>query len=453
MLFDLKIIGSVLEELQEQKGVSKDEVLFAIEESLASAYKKQYGERGQIVRAKFNLDTGDVDFFRVKEVVSPDQIIPDDELEAMDKEQYLAAKEKGKIKFIDQRHILLENAKLVKAGVEAGEELSFELEKKTDFGRVAAQAAKQTIKQKIREAERGYIQKMFGDKEGTIVEGEVVRVETGTIFINLGNTEGIMPFFEQIKSEKYQTGDKILAYLVKAGEGRRGGVELLLSRTHPEFLKKLFEQEVPEIGEGLVEIVKVVREPGFRAKIAVKAFDEDLDPIGTFVGQGGSRVTTVSSELAGERIDIIEWSEDEKDFIAQSLSPASIMDIEIIENDEYKTARVYVLEDQFSLAIGRGGQNSRLAAKLTGMKIDIKVVDEEGNEVKKEDMKREEKKVIVVEEKVEVEEVKEDAIDEEVIENESQPEEKEKEDVKEVVKESESESEPEIKEEEKKEEK
>ncbi len=401
-MFDLKVINAVLEELQEQKGISKEEVLEAIEESLASAYKKQYGERGQIIRAKFNPDTGDVDFFRIKEVVSPEQIISEEDFEKLSKEEYLNLKEEGKTKFIEERHIFVENAKLVKAGVEAGDEITFELEKKTDFGRVAAMAAKQTIKQKIREAERGYIQKQFGDKEQTIVSGQVIRSEAGTIFVDLGKVEGVLPFFEQIKSERYKTGDRVQAYLVKAGEKGRGGVELLLSRTHPEFLKKLFEQEVPEIKEGLVEIKKVVREPGVRSKIAVVSHDEDLDPVGTFVGQSGARVSNITSELSGERIDIIEWSEEEDEFVAASLSPAEILDIEIVEDGEQKTAIVSVTEDQFSLAIGRGGQNSRLASKLTGMKIDIKKVGPDGEELVEE--KRETKNVLDEKEKEEGEE-------------------------------------------------
>ncbi len=305
-MFDLKTINAILEELQETKGISKEEVLDAISESLASAYKKEYGERGQIIRAKFNNETGDVDYYRVKEVVDPKDIISEEDMEKMSKEEYEKAKEEGKVRFIEPRHILLENARLIKTDAQPGDEIIFDLEPKGDFGRVAAMAAKQTIRQKIREAEKSYIQKEFGDREGEIVSGEVLRSEGGTVFVDLGKAEGVMPYSEQIKGEKYKTGDRIRAYLVKAGEGFRGSVELLLSRTHPEFLKKLFELEVPEIKEGLVEIKKVVREPGMRSKMAVVSNDPNLDPVGTFVGQSGSRVMTVSSELSGEKIDIIE---------------------------------------------------------------------------------------------------------------------------------------------------
>lgn len=383
-MFDLKTINAVLQELQDTKGISKDEILEAISESLAAAYKRQYGERGQIVRAKFNNETGAVDYFRVKEIIDKKDIIPEEELEKLSKDEYLVEKERGRVKFIEERHILVENAKMIKSDAEAGGEIILDLEKKGDFGRVAAMAAKQTIKFKIKEAERGYIKKEFGDKEGNIVVGEVLRAEGGIVFVDLGKAEGVLPYQEQIKSENYKTGDRIRAYLLKSEEGFRGSVELSLSRSHPEFLKKLFEMEVPEIKEGVVEIKRVVREPGNRSKIAVISHDEELDPVGTFVGQSGSRVMTVSSELAGEKIDIIEWSEYPEDFIAAALSPSEIVDIKIVKEKTEKErgeAEVFVIQDQFSLAIGRGGQNSRLASKLTGYKIDIKIVDEKGEVV------------------------------------------------------------------------
>jgi N utilization substance protein A len=435
-MFDLKTIHLVLEELQETRGVSKDEVLDAISESLASAYKKQYGERGQIIRAKFNNETGEVDYFRVKEVVTSENIISEEDADEMTKEQYLEAKEKGKTRFIEPRHIMVENAKMIKHDVVEGDEIIFDLESKGDFGRVAAMAAKQTIRQKIKEAETGYIKKEFGDKEGEIVSGEVLRSEGGMIFVDLGKAEGVLPYAEQIKSEKYKTGDRIKAYLIKAGEGYRGAVELSLSRTHPEFLKHLFELEVPEIKEELVEIKRVVREPGQRSKIAVISHDENIDPVGTFVGQSGSRVMAVSSELSGEKIDIIEWSDYPEDFIASSLSPAEIIDIKITKEKTEKDrgeVSVYVPEDQFSLAIGRGGQNSRLAAKLTGYKIDIKLVGPDGEEIEREERKP--KNAIVAEaapeEKESVKEGKEEVS--EVVPTEA-PEEN-KEEIKEVAEE------------------
>ena len=368
MLFDLKVISSVLEELQEKKGISKEEVIQAIESSIASAYKKEYCERGQNIQAKINLETGNVNFFRVKEVVLKEKIISEEDYQKLNKEEYLELKEKGYIRFNEQRHILIDNAKFIKKDAETGEELLFELENKTDFSRVAAQSAKQTIFQKIKEAEKKYIKKEFGDKEGNIVSGQVIRSESGVIFVDLGKAEGILLPSEQIKSERYKTGDKIRAYLVKTNEKKFGGVELLLSRTHPEFLRKLFEEEVPEIKEGFVEIKKIVREPGVRSKIAV-------------IGQSGSRVNVVSSELSGEKIDIIEWLEEIENFIVQSLSPAEILEVKIIKNEDEKKAIVFVSEDQYSLAIGRRGQNSRLASKITDIKIDIRKMGADGEEI------------------------------------------------------------------------
>ncbi len=386
-MFDLKVINSVLEELQESKGISKEEVIEAIESSLAAAYKKEYGERGQIIRAKFNNETGEVNYFRVKEVIDPQDILSEEEVEAMNKEDYLSAKENGKVKFIEARHILIDNAKLIKADAQPGDEIIFDLESKGDFSRLAAGAAKQVIKQKIREAEKNIIKKEFGGMEGEIVSGTVLRTDGGIIFVDLNNVEGVLPAREQIRSEKYKTGDKIRAYLVRAGDGYQGRVELLLSRTHPRFLQKLFEEEVPEIKEGLVEIKAIAREPGQRSKIAVIANDLDLDPVGTFVGQSGSRVMTITSELSGEKIDVIEWSENPAEFIEAALAPAEISDIKIIKEkteEERGEAEVLVDENQFSLAVGRGGQNSRLAVKLTGYKIDINQLDVEGNIIEKE---------------------------------------------------------------------
>ncbi len=381
MLFDLKVISSVLEELQEKKGISKEEVIEAIESSIASAYKKEYCERGQNIQAKINLETGNINFFRVKKVVLKEKIISEEDYQKLNKEEYLELKEKGYIRFNEQRHILIDNAKFIKKDAETGEELLFELENKTDFSRVAAQSAKQTIFQKIKEAEKKYIKKEFGDKEGNIVSGQVIRSESGVIFVDLGKAEGILLPSEQIKSERYKTGDKIRAYLVKTNEKKFGGVELLLSRTHPEFLRKLFEEEVPEIKEGFVEIKKIVREPGFRSKIAVISYDENLDAVGTFIGQSGSRVNVVSSELSGEKIDIIEWLEEIENFIVQSLSPAEILEVKIIKNEDEKKAIVFVSEDQYSLAIGRRGQNSRLASKITDIKIDIRKMGADGEEI------------------------------------------------------------------------
>ena len=373
-MLDLKAIKIFIDEVGAAKGLEEDDLFPAIEESMAAAYKKEYGDRGQVIRAKINRETGEVDFYRIKEVVSPDQIISDEENDNLSKEEYLKLKEnEGKTKFIDEKHIMLETAKLIKADVKPGDELVFDLERKDDFGRLAAMTAKQTIKRKLRDAEREHLQKEFGDLEGEIVYGKVLREDNGTYYIDLDKTEGILLYNEQIRGEKFKTGDNIKAYLLHNSENR-GGVELRLSRTHPEFLKKLFEIEVPEIREGLVEIKKVVREPGKRAKVSVESYTDTLDPVGTLVGHSGSRSAVVSAELNGEKIDVVEYFEDPAEFIKAALSPAEVLKIEINEDD--KKATVVVPQEQISLAIGHGGQNARLVAKLTGYKVDIKTEEE-----------------------------------------------------------------------------
>ncbi len=370
-MFDLKTINAVLSQLEEEKGLKKERILEAIEMSLASAYKKEFGKRGQIVKAIFDIDTGATEYSQIKTVVNKDDVVILEEGEVMP-EVELKEGEEAPIKYNEEQHIFLETAKMIKTGVEAGEEIVFPLETKTDFGRIAAQAAKQTIRQQMRSAEKDYLSEQFGDKIGEIVSGTVQRVERGNIYVEMEKAEGVIPFREQIKHEKYRTGDRIRAYLFDVEDGR-GGIMLKLSRTHPKFIEKLFEIEVPEIGNGIVEIKNVVREPGSRSKIAVLSHDEDIDPTGALIGQSGSRVTTVKSELSGENIDIIEWSEDIQQYIEDSLAPAKVVDSRI--DQEAHEATVDVSDDQFSLAIGRGGQNVRLAAKLTGFKIDINNVE------------------------------------------------------------------------------
>ena len=272
----------------------------------------------------------------------------------------------------------------MKGNAELGEEIIFPLETQEDFGRIAAQTAKQVIIQRIREAERESIVGEFGGKSGDIVSGIVQKIERGMVFVDFGRAVGILPAEEQIPGEFFRRGERLRAYLYNVDEGPRG-VTLRLSRTHPMFLKKLFEMEAPEIASGVVEIKSIAREPGSRSKIAVWSNDESVDPVGSCVGQKGVRVTTVMGELSGEKIDIIEWSADSSAFIAKSISPAKALDIQV--NEEEHKAFVEVADDQLSLAIGKGGQNVRLAAKLTGWRIDIKgvtaetVVSSDGEEV------------------------------------------------------------------------
>ncbi|HQU07778.1 MAG: hypothetical protein B7X04_02480 [Parcubacteria group bacterium 21-54-25] len=376
-MIDLKTINSVLGEF-EDRGITRSTMVDAIETAMATAYKKEYGKRGQIVRAILDLDTGTVSFEQVKTVVDDSTVrfpTADEEGTAShepllshthEHEETLAEGELPR--FDPEKHILLENAKLMKRDAIVGEELVFPLEPQDDFGRIAAQTAKQVIIQKIREAEKLSILDEFAHKKSEVVSGIVQRIERGALYVDLGRTTGVMPYEEQIPGERYRTGERIRAYLYAVDEGFRG-VYLRLSRSHPRFVVKLFEMEVPELAAGSIEIKAISREAGSRTKLAVASLDPHVDPVGSLVGQRGVRVSTVMGELGGERIDIIEWAEDPATYIKEALSPASAIDV-ALDSDDHR-ATVTVSEDQQSLAIGRGGQNVRLAAKLTGWNIDI----------------------------------------------------------------------------------
>ncbi len=351
-------------QLEEERKIPKDKIIEAIEQALAAAYKKDFGKKGQIIRCHFNLETGTTEFYQVKIVVDDSivRIIPEEE-------EYIPEEGDERVRFNEEHHIFLEDAKKIKTGADIEDEIIFSLENKDDFGRIAAQTAKQVIIQKIREAERSTIIDEYGDKEGEIISGYVQKIERGAIYVEFNRAVGQITFEEQIPGERWNRGDRIRAYLFSVEESARG-VNLRLSRTHPKFLELLFALEAPEIATNTVEIVSIAREPGSRSKIAVKSNDQHIDPVGSCVGQRGVRVNAVTSELSGEKIDIIPWAEDIKTFITNSLSPAKVTDISIDDN-EHK-ASIEVAEDQLSLAIGKGGQNVRLAAKLTGWRIDIK---------------------------------------------------------------------------------
>jgi len=371
-MFDLKIINSVLAQLEEERGIPKEKIIEAIEMALGTAYKKEYGKKGQIIKAKFNLDSGDVEFWQTKIVVDKDSVIMEGDEESETVPAEGAEGEIMKVRFNPEHHILLENAKLMKRGAKIDDEILFPLEKKDDFGRISAQTAKQVITQKIREAEKGIVLGEFGQKEGQIVSGTVERMERGTVYLDMGRAIGSLSYDEQIPGERFKQGERVRAYLFRVDETPRG-VFLKLSRSHPKFLEELFKAEVPEINAGTVEIKAIAREAGSRSKVAVVSVDDHVDPVGAMVGQRGVRVSTITSELGGEKIDIIEWSENPTVFIEEALSPAKIINIETTETPEGgKIAKVTVAEDQQSLAIGKGGQNVRLAAKLTGWKIDIR---------------------------------------------------------------------------------
>lgn len=359
-MLDLKTFKSALEQLEQDRKIPKEKILDAIEQAMAAAYKKDYGKKGQIIRAKFDLDTGKTNFYQVKIVVDESIAILEDEVpEEGDERVYFNA----------EHHIMLEDAKKMKKGVELNDEVIFPLEAKDDYGRIAAQTAKQVIIQKIREAERVSIIDEYGTKEGEIISGIVQKVERGNVYIDFNRATGILPAEEQIPGEFWERGRRLRAYLYSVEDTQRG-INLRLSRTHPKFIEKLFMMEAPEIQNGIVEIKSIAREAGARSKIAVHSNDEHIDAVGSCVGQKGTRVNTITQELGGEKIDIIPFSTDPKVYVTNSLSPAKVISIDIDE-EEHK-AIVEVAEDQLSLAIGKGGQNVRLAAKLTGWRIDIK---------------------------------------------------------------------------------
>lgn len=342
---------SAIEQICEEKGISKDVVMETIEMALIAAYKKDFGDKDQEVRVEVDPSTGDPRIFVTKEVVEE----------------------------VDNPHLEISvgDAQVIKSSAKAGETVEIEDVNK-EFGRVAAQTAKQVIIQRIREAEREVVYNEYQDKEDTIMNGSVQRVEHGNVFVDLGRTTGIMFASEQIHGERYYPGQRLKVYVVRV-ENTLKGPQIVVSRSHPNLIRRLFEMEVPEIAAGNVEIVNIAREAGARTKIAVKSNVDGVDPVGTFVGGRGTRVQAVMANIGEEKIDIIPFDEDIKHYITNALSPAK--NIIAVETDEVeKRAVVRVPEDQLSLAIGRSGQNVRLAAKLTDWNIDIDGADDAGIE-------------------------------------------------------------------------
>lgn len=387
---DFKAFTSAITQISEEKGLAQDKVLEIIEQALASAYKKEYGEKGQIVKAVLDLETGKTDFYRVLLAVDHTLVYMDedqiDEFGLTKAEEEIFLKKEGegeedqegkRVKFNIEKHILITEARKENKDIEIGDEIKTHLEQKEDFGRIAAQTAKQVILQKIREAEKENILNEFKDREGEIVPGIIQRIDGKNIYFDLGRGIGVLPREEQVRGEFYKEGQRLKMYLLKV-EITPKGPNIMLSRAYPKFISKLFELEVPEINGGQVEIKSIAREAGYRTKIAVESKAEGVDAIGAMVGQRGVRVAAVMSELGGEKIDIIEYSDDPAQFIINSLSPAKTSEVEIKPKN---TALAVVPEDQLSLAIGKDGQNVRLAAKLTGWRIDVRSENQGDEEV------------------------------------------------------------------------
>ncbi len=392
-----KEVLSAIKAICEEKHIPVESVLATIEQALAAAYRKDFGNKLQNLKVEFNPENMDIRVFDVKTVVE------DQELPAYDEDGNLLDEEGNIVPFDDHKPtstegeegsedeeqeerfnpktmIMISEAKEIKKDVELGEELVQELEVPGDFGRMAAQTAKQVIIQRLREAEREVVYNEYKDKEGTLINGTVQRVERGVVIVDIGQATAIMPPSEQVRSEHYTTGTQ-LRFFIKSVATSSKGPEVIVSRADRELVRQLFIMEVPEITDGVVEIKALSREPGSRTKLAVHTSEENVDPVGSCVGQRGTRVQFVINELGGEKIDIIEWDEDDVAFIKNALSPAKIVSVEL--NEETREAAALVPEDQFSLAIGKQGQNVRLASSLTGWKIDIKqseVSAEEGDE-------------------------------------------------------------------------
>ena len=339
---DNKELIIALEDLEKEKGIKKEYLLESIETALVTAYKRNFDSL-ENVRVEMDKKTGATHVYSIKEAVE-------------------------KVENTETQ-ISMEEAKKINPDISEGETVEIEIVPR-NFGRIAAQTAKQVIIQKLRELEREIIFNEYNDRKGEIVTGLIQKADRNIVVMDLGKLEGVMPSKEQIPTEHYRVNDKIKGYVLDVEKGSKGAPQVIVSRSHPDFVRKLLEFEIPEIYEGVIEIKSVSRDPGYRSKVAVYSPDPNIDPVGSCVGQKGVRIQNVINELNGEKIDVIEWNEDPSIYIASSLLPAKILAVDI--KQEEKFAQVIVPDDQLSLAIGKSGQNARLAAKLTNWKIDIK---------------------------------------------------------------------------------
>ncbi len=371
-----------MEELEKENGIKKEEMLETIETALVTAYKRNYDCEDENVKITMDKETGEIHVYMQKEIVE----------EVENEKVQISLEEAQKI---DKKH-------------KVGDVIENELVPK-NFGRIAAGTAKQVIIQKIREASREFLYNEFNDKKGEIVSGIVQKADGGVVIVDLGRLEGVMPLKEQIITERYHVNDKLRACVVGVERGLKGSTQVIISRSHNDFVRKLFELEIPEIYEGLIEIKSVSRDAGNRCKVAVYSPNENIDPVGSCVGQKGIRIQNIINELNGEKIDVIEWNEDPAIYISSALLPAQVMAVDVKEEEHF--AQVIVPDDQLSLAIGKAGQNARLAARLTNWKIDIKSETQFREMIAK--MQNEE-----IQEESEVEQIAEEVIPEEKNDNE-----------------------------------
>lgn len=372
-MLDAKQFTFAITQIAEEKNIPEDKIIEVIETAIAAAYKKEYGEKSQIIKSKFDKNTGIFAIFQYKTVVSVDEegyiILKEgqntDNL-GQDQDEY--GDDSKRIRFNPDRHISLQDAQSIQPDIQEGEEIVEELESKEDFGRIAAQTAKQVLMQKIREIERTTAFEVYKDRVGEIVVGTVQRIDRGIIFVDLGKGVGLLFPSEQVYADNYRVGSRY-KFLIQNVETTDREPNIVLSRRSTDFVKTLFSLEVPEIFSGAVEIISISRDAGIRTKLAVKANGEGIDPVGACVGQRGTRVQSVINELGGEKIDIIEYSDNLEDFIKAAIAPAKVESI-VIDRDN-RQATVLVPQDQLSLAIGGSGQNVRLASRLTGYDINL----------------------------------------------------------------------------------
>ncbi len=390
-------IVSAIKQICNEKGIAYEAVIDTLNAALAAAYRKDFGHKNQNIRVDFDPESGIIKAFDVKTVVSDELVLqavqeaearaaeiasrvaaegknPNaaferyDDIREEDQNDELADGEEREKRYNPKTDIGLTDAKFLKEDAQLDDEIKIELPLPGDFGRMAAQTAKQVITQRLREAERQTIFHVYKEKEHTVLTGVVQRVEGSVVLVDLGRAVGILPRDYQVPRERFQTGDRVRVYVVSVNSGSRGA-EILLSRVDPEIVRELFSMEIPEVANASIEIKAIAREAGSRSKVAVYTEKENIDPIGSCVGQRGTRVQTIIAELSGEKIDIIEYSDDSKKFVANALLPAKVQGIEI--DQQNRIAMITVMPDQLSLAIGRDGQNVRLAAQLTSWKINI----------------------------------------------------------------------------------
>ncbi|MFA6146130.1 MAG: transcription termination factor NusA [Patescibacteria group bacterium] len=394
-------ILAAIDQICQEKKLSKEQVVGAIEQALSAAYRRDFGQKNQDVRVEFDPETAKMQVFDIKTVVEdlPEEEISADieEGEKEEKKKKKTTKKSEKIEkeilpiepqeekhFNPRTELQLSDAKKISKKYKIGDIIKTELEIHSDFGRIAAQTAKQVIVQRLKEIERSTVFQNYKSQEKQVVDAVVQRLERNVILVDLQDATAVLPYTEQVQEERYYPGQKIKVYILMVSETNKGP-EIIVSRRHPDILKELFKSEIPEIASGTVEIKVIAREAGSRSKIAVFTSEKNLDPIGSCIGQKGARIQTIISEIGGEKIDIIEYSDDPQKFIANALAPAKTVSLKIDEKN--KEVSVKVRKNQLSLAIGRAGQNVRLASRLTGYKIEVQLFEEEETEATAEEVK------------------------------------------------------------------